>query len=68
MKKHKVFIQAASRYKNGEFHITPVLTLSWPQEHLDLGFSFALELEWGLWVIMLGYIHNNNNHGKRKDN
>jgi len=55
-----IFATHISDYKCGEFHITPVITLSWPNKDIkskaDNG--LALAFEWGFWALCVGYAYN----------
>lgn len=64
----RIFTQFIADYKGGEFHITPVLTLAWPDEktkdgseemkaHLNQFIMFCFAFEWGFWAVTIGYWH-----------
>jgi hypothetical protein len=55
-----LFLSARTDLKAREFHITPVLTLSWPpEEYKDRLKGFILGLEWGVWVASVGAAKKN---------
>ena len=61
----KINLMPISDYKCGDFHITPVLTFSRPQErHSNIKWGFGIALEWGYWALILVFykpVFNENN-------
>ena len=58
-RRYVLVYKAFADYECREFHITPVLTLSWPntEELTNVKGGYVIAVEWGFWAAYIGYAY-----------